>query len=135
MHDGRTRKVELVEPGRAHDFLLRNRAVLTVTSGPAAGMEFSLEGMRSIAGRSEKAEIMIDDASVSAEHAAFELGHEGFGVRDIASTNGVRVNGKEITSQVLEHGDRIELGEVEMQYVTEERPHGPRVWSVEEDEA
>lgn len=96
-------------------------------------MEFALEGARAIAGRSEKAEIHIDDGSVSSEHAAFELDAKGFGVRDLASTNGVLINGKEVLSGALEHGDRIRLGDCELQYVVEERTRSPKAWSLEEE--
>jgi pSer/pThr/pTyr-binding forkhead associated (FHA) protein len=104
-----------------------------MVSGVAAGTEYALEGARTIAGRSEKAAIQIDDGSVSSEHAAFELDPKGFGVRDLASTNGVRVNGKPVLSSALEHGDRIRLGDCELQYVVEDRTRQPTAWSVEED--
>lgn len=133
MHDGRTRKVDSIEPERATGFLEANRASLTVVTGPAAGMEYTLDAARTIVGRSAEAQIRLDDGSVSSEHAAFELDAKGFGVRDLASTNGVRVNGKEVLSVSLEHGDRVQLGDCELQYVVEERSRAPRAWSVEED--
>ena len=102
-------------------------------SGPASGTEFSLEGARSIAGRSEKAEIQIDDPSVSSKHAAFELDANGFGVRDLASTNGILVNDKEVLSTALQHGDRIRLGDCELQYVIVERTRSPKAWSLEDE--
>ena len=66
-----------------------------------------------------------------AEHAAFEVCETGFGVRDLASTNGVRVNGKEVLSAVLEHGDRVRLGDCELQYVVETRERPVKAWSVD----
>ena len=133
MHDGRTRKVEGKAPARVVAFLGAHRASLTMISGPAAGTEYPLEGARAVAGRSEKAEIHIDDDSVSLEHAAFELDANGFGVRDLASTNGVRVNGEPVLCTALAHGDRIRFGECELQYVVEERARAPQAWSVEEE--
>lgn len=133
MHDGRTRKVKSAGPSRPHEFLAGHRAMLTLVSGPAAGLEVALEGARAIVGRSPKAAMQIEDPSVSLEHAAFELDSDGFGVRDLASTNGVRVNGKEVLSASLSHGDRIQLGACELQYVVEERPAQPKTWSLEED--
>jgi pSer/pThr/pTyr-binding forkhead associated (FHA) protein len=132
MHDGRTRKVDLVETSRSMEFLEAHRVSLTMISGPTAGTEYPLEGARTIAGRSGKAEIQLDDGSVSSEHAAFELDATGFGVRDLASTNGVLVNGKPVLSTALEHGDRIRLGECELQYVVEDRSREPAVWSLKE---
>jgi hypothetical protein len=132
VHDGRTKKVETSFPERGEEFLARHRASLIMVSGPAAGSEWPLEGARTVAGRSDKATVELDDPSVSLEHAAFELDDKGFGVRDLASTNGVRVNGKPVLAAALSHGDRIELGECELRYVIEERPVEARTWSLEE---
>ena len=134
MHDGRTRKVETVDPGPDPVFLERHRASVTVLGGVGAGTEFALEGARTTAGRSPKAEIRLDDSSVSLEHATFELDAHGFGIRDLASTNGVRVNGDEVLSAPLAHGDRIRLGDCELQYVVEDRAAAPKSWSVEADD-
>jgi len=133
VHDGRTRKVEIESANRRGEFLERHRATLTLVSGSEAGAEWPLEGVRTLAGRSSKALIQIEDASVSAEHAAFEVCESGFGVRDLASTNGVRVNGKEVLSALLEHGDRVRLGDCELQYVVEARERPVKVWSVDSE--
>lgn len=132
MHDGLTRKVESALPTPQHAFLEQNVATLTILAGPAAGAEFPLDAQRQVAGRSDAAQIRLEFASISAEHAAFELGEKGFGVRDLASTNGVRVNGQEVLSQWLEHGDRIQLGDLELQYVVEPRDRSPRTWELDE---
>jgi hypothetical protein len=41
------------------------------------------------------------------------------------------VNGAEVVSADLKHGDRILLGECELQYVVEERSKSHRIWSLE----
>jgi pSer/pThr/pTyr-binding forkhead associated (FHA) protein len=133
MHDGRTRRVEPLEPERVSEFLERHQVSLTVIKGPSAGTEWKLEGSRTIVGRSDLAGIRLDDPSVSSEHAAFELDARGFGIRDLASTNHVVVNGKEVLSAALEHGDRIRLGECELQYVIEDRAPRVKTWSVDQD--
>jgi len=102
-------------------------------NGPAAGMEYELDASRMIAGRSESAGIRLDFESISAEHAAFEVGVDGFGVRDLASTNGVQVNGKEVLSHPLEHGDRVQLGDCELQYVAMPRERPTRPILLDED--
>jgi len=133
MHDGRTRQVKSMEPERTEAYLEDHRVSLTVLRGPAAGTEFELTGKRTIVGRSCEAQIQIDDASVSSEHAAFELDNQGFGIRDLASTNHVLVNGAEVLSSALKHGDRIQLGECELQFVVESRTPQAKTWNVEED--
>ncbi len=134
MHDGRTRKVETATTGSNSTFLDSHRAALTILSGPAAGTEFDLDHAPLLIGRAETADIQIDLPSISAEHATLELDTCGFGIRDLASTNGVVVNGAETLSTDLKHGDRIKIGECELQFVVEERTDSPRSWSVEEDQ-
>lgn len=133
MHDGRTRKVDTVGPDRTHSFLANHRASLTILRGPAAGTEFELDAIRIILGRGETAQIRIDDASISSEHAAFELDANGFGIRDLASTNHVLVNGTEVLSSALKHGDRVQLGECELQFVIEDREAPTRAWALKDD--
>lgn len=133
MHDGKTRTVDSFEPERTQAFLEDHRASVTITRGAAAGTEFELDGKRTIIGRSEGVQIQIDDASVSSEHAAFEIDNQGFGIRDLASTNHVLVNGAEVLSSALKHGDRIQLGECELQFVVEAREPRKKTWNVEED--
>ena len=133
MHDGRTRKVDTLEGVPIPDFLEANRISLTLVSGTQAGTEYTLEGLRTIVGRSPKAAIQLDDESVSSEHAAFEVGPSGIQVRDLASTNGTCVNGETVVSAPLAHGDRVLLGDCELQLVVEARERPPRVWSVGDD--
>lgn len=133
MHDGRTRKVETVGPEGPRPFLEDHQASLIITRGPAAGSEFALDGARTIIGRGESTQIRIDDPSVSSEHAALELDAKGFGIRDLASTNHVLLNGAEVLSADLKHGDRVQLGECELQYVVEARTKQARTWDVGED--
>ena len=132
MHDGRTRKVTLEGDAAAPTFFEENAASLTIVSGPAAGAEFTLDLMRQIAGRSASCAIRLEHESISSEHVAFELGEKGFGVRDLASTNGVKVNGEKVMSQALEHGDRVQLGDCELQYVVEARSREPLTWELDE---
>jgi len=128
MRDGRTRRVHSSRaPG---DFLARNRASLTRIDGPASGSEYELEGGRVLIGRSRAAGVRLDEPSVSHEHASVELGSRGFGIRDLASTNGLRVNGDPVDATPLEHGDRIQIGSCELQYVVESRA-AQRSWRLQ----
>jgi pSer/pThr/pTyr-binding forkhead associated (FHA) protein len=61
------------------------------------------------------------DGAMSREHAALERLDEGYRVRDLASTNGVFVNGRETLVRELEHGDRVQIGDYVFQYLVEEK--------------
>ena len=64
-------------------------------------------------GRTAESAICIDDASVSVHHAEFVLTGGQYTLRDLGSTNGIRVNGKAVSEAVLSPGDRVRFGSVE----------------------
>jgi hypothetical protein len=64
-------------------------------------------------GRSREADIVLDDANVSRKHAEVRPSGGSWIVRDLGSTNGVKVNGRRVDPsrpQSLKRGDVIELG-------------------------
>ena len=62
-------------------------------------------------GRSREADVMVDDPNVSRRHAEVRPSGGSWIVRDLGSTNGVKVNGRRIQgAQSLKRGDVIELG-------------------------
>ena len=63
--------------------------------------------------------------SMSREHATFELVEDCFRVRDLGSTNGLRVNGHPTLVCELKHGDKVEIGELSLQYLQESRDAAP----------
>lgn len=66
-------------------------------------------------GRSRSCDIVIDDGAISRRHAEVLPTPEGWLLRDLQSTNGVRVNGRRVEGQVvLQGGDVIEIGSTEV---------------------
>jgi hypothetical protein len=64
-----------------------------------------------VLGRSRDADIVVDDPNVSRKHAEVRPSGGSWIVRDLGSTNGVKVNGRRIQGpQSLRQGDVIELG-------------------------
>jgi Protein of unknown function (DUF3662)/FHA domain len=64
-----------------------------------------------VIGRSRQADIHIEDPNVSRKHAEVRPSGGSWIVRDLGSTNGVKVNGRRIQGpQSLKPGDTIELG-------------------------
>jgi Protein of unknown function (DUF3662)/FHA domain len=64
-------------------------------------------------GRSRDADIVLDDANVSRKHAEVRPSGGSWIVRDLDSTNGVKVNGRRVDparAQSIKPGDVIELG-------------------------
>ena len=90
----------------------RDRAVLTITDGPAEGRVLSLGDVMSITlGRSADCTICIPDSSLSREHARIVHAGLRFILKDAGSKNGTFVNGNSAAEAVeLADGDRIQLG-------------------------
>ncbi len=62
-------------------------------------------------GRSRDCEISLQDSGISRRHAALAPSAEGWVLEDLGSTNGVRVNGRELRGRrTLAAGDVLELG-------------------------
>lgn len=93
----------------------KNRAVLTVLSGPAKGAVFRLNKEIVTLGRSEEADIPLPDPNLSRIHARFLRSGSGRDVRyaleDLGSTNGTFVGGKRICEPTaLIDGVRLGFG-------------------------
>jgi hypothetical protein len=62
-------------------------------------------------GRSRDCDIVLEDSGASRRHAEIRPHADGWAVRDLDSTNGVRVNGRRTNGvQPLREGDRVEIG-------------------------
>ena len=63
-------------------------------------------------GRSRDCDVVVDDANVSRKHAEIRPSGGSWTVRDLGSTNGTRVNGRDVKggAHPLGPGDHLELG-------------------------
>jgi pSer/pThr/pTyr-binding forkhead associated (FHA) protein len=61
--------------------------------------------------------VVLEDRSVSRRHAVVTRTGEEVVLWDDRSLNGVHVNGERVAHAVLQHGDAIALGEVQMRFV------------------
>jgi len=88
-------------------------AWLRIVKGPLAGKEFVIYQDRTVIGASPKADItLFKDESIEPEHAVIEMTPRGFTITDQRSRTGTFVNDREIESQQLKSGDRIQIGRV-----------------------
>jgi len=75
------------------------------------GRRMALGREGGVLGRSRESDIVVADGNASRRHAEIRPSGSGWVISDLNSTNGVSVNGRQITTaQVLHDGDRIVLG-------------------------
>lgn len=88
---------------------------LVLRTGLRAGQQFVLKRGKNIIGRDpSRVDIVIDDETVSGEHAVIQFEGGQFYVYDLASTNGTYVNNRRIQKQLLMDGDKIRFGAAEV---------------------
>lgn len=63
-----------------------------------------------VIGRSRDCDLVLDDPNVSRRHAELRRANGGWEVRDLGSTNGIKLNGRRSEGGRLKPGDEITLG-------------------------
>lgn len=69
-----------------------------------------LSGDPFVIGRSRDCDLVLDDPNVSRRHAELRRADDGWEVRDLGSTNGIKLNGRRSRGGRLKPGDEITLG-------------------------
>jgi hypothetical protein len=80
---------------------------------------FDLQLGRNLIGRGTDADLQLLDQGVSRRHAEVQWDGSLATVYDLGSTNGTSVNGHELASHVLRHGDVIRLGHTKLVFQQE----------------
>lgn len=94
----------------------RPRMRLSVTKG-GSGLPIELDEREYTIGRSSRSDVVLEDPSVSGQHAKLVPHPLGFTVTDLGSTNGTKVNGKPVQGeQALHAGDTIGIGDAVLRY-------------------
>ncbi len=90
---------------------------LVVVSSNLGGETYLLSRREIIIGRTDENDVVVNHRSISRNHAKIVVRDGAFTVIDLASSNGVRVNGEPFGTVTLVNGDIIELGHVKMRFV------------------
>ena len=89
-------------------------ATLTISTSEGE-VAYDLTAPHLTLGRSDDNSIVVDDESISSNHAELILNDNGdYEVTDLGSTNGVKIGGERIEgATVLEHGASVMFGHVQ----------------------
>ncbi len=89
--------------------------IVVVRSEAQAGLRFPIADVV-VVGRSEDADIHLDDPYASDFHFRLAGGEDGVTIQDLGSTNGTYVNGRRVTAPVrLRRGDAVQVGKTIME--------------------
>jgi len=91
---------------------------LILSSKDERHQEFVLSKGNVTLGRSTVSDIVLDDDSVSRNHARLDLEKSVFVLHDLGSANGSFVNGVKVKNRALSRGDVIQLGKVTLLFET-----------------
>ncbi|MCI1914682.1 MAG: FHA domain-containing protein [Bifidobacteriaceae bacterium] len=93
-------------------------ALLISTRGSSSGSRYLLDEDEVTVGRDTSADILLDDATVSRQHAVFHRVDNHYVIKDAGSLNGTYVNMERVDSAELKSGDSIMIGKFRMLYFT-----------------
>jgi diguanylate cyclase (GGDEF)-like protein len=89
----------------------RSRAVLFQLTGASPGAVFSIDQAGIRIGRGDRADVVLDDASASWEHAALSVNDGRVYVEDLRSLNGTFINDQRVERDaLLNDGDYLRIG-------------------------
>jgi pSer/pThr/pTyr-binding forkhead associated (FHA) protein len=91
---------------------------LAAISGKMKGAVFTIADDALVIGRETAANLCLADASVSRRHSKIEKKDDGFVITDLESLHRTFVNDGPIRSRLLEHGDRVRIGDSQFLFLT-----------------
>lgn len=94
-------------------------ASLALMAGPRYGEEMPVPSPVVTVGKAANCDVVVDDDSVSAQHARLEYDLGAWRITDLGSTNGTAVEGNRLAPNVptpLPYGATLRLGGVHLQF-------------------
>lgn len=98
--------------------LADDTALLIATRGALSGSRYLLDEDEVTVGRDPRADILLDDSTVSRQHAVFCRENGAYTVIDAGSLNGTYVNRQRVDKATLKNGDEIMIGKFRLIYFT-----------------
>lgn len=105
-----TETCDLLAPAIGLDATTSMRFALMVFYDSDAQLRLLEDGSSVVIGREPPAEVVVNDGSVSRQHARISRKQEEVWLEDLDSRNGTLVRGNKVQRQRLESGDQVEIG-------------------------
>src|SRR5207237_10386469 len=85
--------------------------VLTVRHH-GGSQQYQLSEGRTVVGRSPQCDVVINDDSISRQHARLVVGADQVELTDLQSRNGTYLAGEPVRDEILRSGERMRLGDL-----------------------
>ena len=108
---------------------------LICLTGGNKGESYVLLGNRIVIGRSEKADIRLNDTKASREHAEITKVGNNWVATDLGSQNGIIVNDRKIKQEQLNEGDKLIVGQTVFKFAKVEVTSKTKVIKEDTEEA
>jgi len=96
--------------------------VLEVVEGPDKAKKYKLLFRSTLVGRGPKADISLSDPVVSVRHCQIEIHNKDkMTIKDLASSNGTRLNERYISAVKIRDGDIVQIGETKIKILVHVR--------------
>ena len=112
---GETGELEAVE---LEEVVAGGAALVIRAGGGRAGEGFPLEGDRLSVGRRPDSDVLLDDVTVSRDHALLVRRGSDYYIDDCGSLNGTYVNRERIDSHRLSDGDELQIGKYKLAFLS-----------------
>ena len=83
------------------------------------------DGGMLLVGRSPECDVIVDSRKISRRHCCIAQVNDYLVVRDLDSTNGIRINGVRVVEGKLKPGDELTIGNHRYQVSMDNAPHAP----------
>lgn len=95
---------------------------LEVIEGKEAGRKFKIERRSTVIGRGPNADFPLDDPAVSSRHCQIEIHNKDkMTIKDLASANGTRLNGRFVSAVKIRDSDVIQVGSHQLRIIVHVR--------------
>ena len=91
-------------------------AKLIIKDHEGSTRTYELRDTETLIGRSGVSHVRLTDPASSRDHTGISWEGDHYLVEDLQTTNGTRVNGQRIRSEVLNDGDVIQLGQTSLTF-------------------
>jgi hypothetical protein len=99
------------------DVRTRGPTLVIRSGGGRAGEMFPIGKDRLTVGRSPEADVFLDDVTVSRDHAIIVRRGRDYHLDDCGSLNGTYVNRQRVETQLLRHGDELQIGKYKLAFL------------------